>query len=175
MPDLQTWIGNNAGFAARFDQGDLPMAPRMSAIVVTCLDARMDPYQFLGLRMGDAFVIRCLGGRVTDGVLEQIALLQALVAGMGADPLDVIVIHHTDCGVRRFGDSEARQSLSQASGATEETIRALAAENPRASVADDLARLAAAPNLPQGMETAGYVYDVTTGRLEEVTSPDGAD
>ena len=169
MGDLQQLIDNNAGFAANFDQGDLPMAPRMSTVIVTCLDARMDPYRFLGLQMGDAFVIRCLGGRVTDAVMEQIAILQGMVTGIGADPLAVAVIHHTDCGVRMFGNPEFRETLSETSGAAGDAIESLATEDPRRSAAEDAARIRSALSLPDHLEVAGYVYDVTSGRLEEVT------
>jgi len=170
MSDFQTWIDNNAGFAAGFDQGELPIPPRLSALIVTCLDSRVNPSDILGLALGDAFVIRGLGGRVTDEVLEQVAIMQSLVAGMGGGPLDVIVVHHTDCGIRMFGDPELRNRLIASVGASDAKLLALAATDPRESVAEDLARLAAATNLPEAMRVAGYVYDVKTGRLEEVSA-----
>jgi carbonic anhydrase len=172
MADLQTLIDGNLEFARSFNQGGLAIRPRLSTLVLTCLDARVDPAHFLGLQLGDAFVMRNIGGRVTDEVIEQIAILRALamVFGGGA-ALEVAIVHHTDCGTSRFADPQARQRLSQAAGTGEAAIERLAVTDPQTSVAEDLDRLRAAPTLPDELVVAGYVYDVTDGHVREVSAP----
>ena len=98
MADVQTLIDRNREFAGSFDQGDLAILPRLSTLVLTCLDARVDPAHLFGLELGDAVVMRNIGGRVTDEVIEQIAILRALAGLVGGGALEVVIIHHTDCG-----------------------------------------------------------------------------
>ncbi|MEN8145192.1 MAG: carbonic anhydrase [Gemmatimonadota bacterium] len=171
MTDFQTLIDRNLKFASGFDQGDLTIPPRLSTLVVTCIDPRVDPAYFLGLQLGDAFVIRNVGGRVTDGVIEQIAIMRGLVAAMGSGSFEVAIIHHTECGVRRFADPQFRQELGQASGTGEAALEALAATDPQSSVAQDVSRLRAASMLPGELVVAGYVYNVTNGQIQEVHAP----
>ncbi len=174
MTDVQTLIDRNLEFASSFDQGDLAILPRLSTLVLTCLDARVDPAYFLGLELGDAVVMRNIGGRVTDEVIEQIAILQTLAAvlgGGGAAAFEVAIVHHTDCGASRFANPQLRQRLGQAAGTGEAAIERLAITDPQTSVAEDLDRLRAAPNLPDELVVAGYVYDVTDGRVRETFAP----
>ena len=100
MADVQTLIDRNLEFSASFDQGDLAILPRLSTLVLTCLDSRVDPAHFFGLQLGDAVVMRNIGGRVTDGVIEQIAILRALAGLVGGGALEVAIVHHTDCGAQ---------------------------------------------------------------------------
>ncbi len=173
MTDVQTLIDRNLEFANSFDQGDLKILPRLSTLVVTCLDARVDPAHFLGLELGDAVVMRNVGGRVTDEVIEHIAILQVLVGqlGGGSDAFEVAIIHHTDCGASRFTNPQLRQKLGQAAGTSEGAIEKLAITDPQTSVAEDLERLRAAPTLPDELIVAGYVYDVTDGHVRETFAP----
>jgi carbonic anhydrase len=172
MADLQTLIDRNLEFARSFSQGDLAIQPRLSILVLTCLDARVDPAHFLGLQLGDAFVMRSIGGRVTNQVIEQIAILRALAVDLGGGaPLEVAIVHHTDCGTRRFADPQFRQRLGKASGTGETAIERLAITDPQSSVAEDIDRLRAAPTLPDELVVAGYVYDVTDGRVREISAP----
>ncbi len=171
MTDTQTLIDRNHDFASSFNQGDLPLLPRLSTLVLTCLDARVDPAHLLGLELGDAVVMRNIGGRVTDEVIEQIAILRALAEFAGGVALEVAIVHHTDCGASRFANPEVRQRLGQAAGTGEAAIERLAITDPQTSVAEDLDRLRGAPNLPDELVIAGYVYDVTDGHMRETLAP----
>ncbi len=171
MADVHTLIDRNLEFANSFKQGDLGLLPRLSTLIVTCLDARVDPAHFFGLELGDAVVMRNIGGRVTDDVIEHIAIVQALVELAGGAALEVAIVHHTDCGTSRFANPEVRQRLSQAAGTDEAVIERLAITDPQISVAEDLDRLRAAPILPDDLVVAGYVYDVTDGQVRETFAP----
>ncbi|MCZ6462145.1 MAG: carbonic anhydrase [Actinobacteria bacterium] len=171
MTDTQTLIDRNHDFASSFNQGDLPLLPRLSTLVLTCLDARVDPAHLLGLELGDAVVMRNIGGRVTDEVIEQIAILRALAEFAGGVALEVAIVHHTDCGASRFANPEVRQRLGQAAGTGEAAIETLAITDPQTSVAEDIDRLRAAPTLPDELVVAGYVYDVTDGHVREAFAP----
>ena len=171
MTDTQTLIDRNHDFASSFNQGDLPLLPRLSTLVLTCLDARVDPAHLLGLELGDAVVMRNIGGRVTDEVIEQIAILRALAEFAGGVALEVAIVHHTDCGASRFANPEVRQRLGQAAGTGEAAIERLAITDPQTSVAEDLDRLRAAATLPDDLVVAGYVYDVTDGHVREAFAP----
>ena len=171
MADVQTLIDRNLEFAGSFDQGDLAILPRLSTLVLTCLDSRVDPAHFFGLQLGDAVVMRNIGGRVTDGVIEHIAILRALAGLVGGGAFEVAIVHHTDCGASRFANPEVRQKLGQAAGTGEAVIERLAITDPQISVAEDLDRLRAALILPDDLVVAGYVYDVTDGHVREAFAP----
>ncbi len=171
MADVQTLIERNREFASSFDQGDLAILPRLSTLVLTCLDARVDPAHILGLELGDAVVMRNIGGRVTNEVIEHIAILRGLAVVLGSGALEVAIVHHTDCGASRFANPQVRKKLAQASGTGEAAIERLAITGPQASVAEDLDRLRAAPTLPDELVVAGYVYDVTDGQVREIFAP----
>ena len=171
MADVHTLIERNVEFANNFSQGDLPLLPRVSTLVVTCLDARVDPAHFFGLELGDAIVMRNIGGRVTDQVIEQIAILQGLAVVAGAAGFDVAVVHHTDCGASRFANPQVRQKIDQVAGTGQAAIERLAITDPRVSVTEDLDRLRAAPTLRDKLVVAGYVYDVTDGQVREIVAP----
>ena len=174
MADVQTLVDRNVEFARGFDQGDLAILPRLSTLVLTCVDARVDPALILGLELGDAVVIRNVGGRVTDEVIEHIAILQALgnaLAGGESFPLEVAIVHHNDCGASRFSNPKLKQMLGEATGTGEAAIERLAISDPHTSVADDIDRLRGASTLPDHIVVAGYVYDVTDGHLRETFAP----
>jgi len=171
MSDVQSLVDRNLEFASSFDQGDLAILPRLSTLVLTCLDARVDPAHFFSLELGDAVVMRNIGGRVTDEVIEQIAILRGLAVVLGAGAFEVAIVHHTDCGASRFANPQLRQRLGQAAGTGETVIERLASIDPHTSVAEDLDRLRAAPVLPDKLVVAGYVYDVTDGQVHEVSAP----
>ncbi len=171
MADVHTLIHRNLEFADSFTHGKLSLPPRLSTLVLTCLDARVDPAHLFGLELGDAVVMRNIGGRVTDEVIEQISILRGLAFVAGAGAIEVAVLHHTDCGASRFAKPQVRQRMGQAAGVDEAAIERLAITDPRISVAEDLDRLRAAPTLPDELVVAGYVYDVTDGHVRETIAP----
>ncbi len=171
MADVHTLIDRNLKFANSFSQGGLGLPPRLSILILTCLDARVDPAHLFRLELGDAVVMRNIGGRVTDEIIEQIAILRGLAVVAGGTGFEVAVIHHTDCGASRFANPQVRQKMSQVVGTGEAAIERLAISDPQISVAQDRDRLRAAQTLPNELVVAGYVYDVTDGHAREVVAP----
>lgn len=158
----------------RFARDYAPVAlapPTAQTVIVTCLDHRVDPAIVLGLRLGEAPVIRNAGGRVTDAVIEDIAYLgylaEQLFGGQGApDTLfEVAIIHHTQCGTGFLADPDFRQRAAAATGLSEAALEAAAVPDPHATVEADVERLLAAPLLSPKVSVSGHVYDVATGRV----------
>jgi carbonic anhydrase len=148
--------------------------PTAQVIVITCLDHRIDPAAALGLRPGDAPVLRNAGGRVTEPVLEEIAYLaflaERLSGGKIADDsrFEVAVIHHTQCGTGFLADPEFRRDASAAIGVGETALENSAVVDPYATVATDVKLLLDSPLLPPGMRVSGHVHDLDTGRITTV-------
>jgi carbonic anhydrase len=148
--------------------------PAAQVIVVTCLDHRVDPAITLGLKLGDAPVLRNAGGRVTQPVIEEIAFLAFLGRRLSGGQLtddrrfEVAVIHHTQCGTGFLADPGFRREASEATGVDEAALGASAVGDPRATVSTDVERLLASPLLPPKMGVSGHVYDLETGRVTTV-------
>jgi len=155
-------LGNNEQYAASFDQADLPLPPGKKVAVVACMDARLNVYGALGLHEGDAHVIRNAGGVVTDDEIRSLAISQRL---LGTE--EIILIHHTDCGMLTFGDEEFRRSIEAETGIEPEWA-AEAFNDLDADVRQSIARIKASPFIPHTDSIRGFVYDVKTGRLREV-------
>jgi carbonic anhydrase len=155
-------LRNNEAYAGSFDKGDLPIPPGKKVAVIACMDARLDPARALGLEEGDAHVIRNAGGVVTDDAIRSLAISQRL---LGTE--EIVLIHHTGCGMLTFNDDEFRASIEKDTG-----IRpAWAAEafaDLEGDVRQSIARIQASPFL-QSKNVRGFVYEVETGRLREVT------
>jgi carbonic anhydrase len=156
-------IANNASYAAEFQKGDLPMPPARKVVVLACMDARVNPYGILGLEEGDAHIIRNAGGVVTDDEIRSIAISQRL---LGTE--EIILIHHTDCGMLTFTDDEFRRSIQDETGIKPEWA-AEAFPDLEEDVRQSIARIAASPFIPRKDSVRGFVYEVETGRLREVT------
>lgn len=143
--------------------------PATPVLVVTCLDHRVDPAVVLGLRLGDAPVIRNSGGRVTDAVIDDIAFLAFLaerLRGGRADTLfEVAVIHHTQCGTGMLADPGFRHGVAEATGISEAALESTAVTDPHTTVKEDVERLLGSPELSRKVSVSGHVYDVTTGRV----------
>jgi len=145
--------------------------PAAQMIVVTCLDHRVDPAITLGLKLGEAPVLRNAGGRVTQPVIEEIAYLaflrRELFGGQLTDGrrFEVAVIHHTQCGTGFLADPGFRREAAEATGVDEAKLQASAVDDPRTTVSSDVERLLASPLLPPEMGVSGHVYDVETGRV----------
>ena len=155
-------LQNMEQYAARFDKGDLPLPPAKHIAILACMDARLNPYGLLGLSEGDAHVIRNAGGVVTDDEIRSLAISQRL---LGTD--EIILIHHTDCGMLTFSDEEFRTQVQQETGIKPhwscETFTDLEED-----VRQSIARIKASPFVPRKDHVRGFVYDVKTGNLTEV-------
>jgi carbonic anhydrase len=156
-------LQNAEQYAANFDRGDLPLPPAKRVAIVACMDARLDPHRLLGLEEGDAHVIRNAGGVVTDDEIRSLSISQRLLGTQ-----EVILIHHTECGMLTFTDDEFRQQIQEETGIKP----GWAAETFNDSTEDvrqSIARIKSSPFIPNKDSIRGFVYDVKTGRLEEVT------
>ena len=154
----------NDAYASSFSKGNLPMPPGRQVAVLVCMDARLDPARFLGLEEGDAHVIRNAGGRASDDAIRSLAISQQL---LGTN--EVVVIHHTDCGMLTFNNEDLRQKLKQELNADAEHIDFLPFKDLEQSVRDDVAAIKNSPFLLKNIEVSGFIYDVRSGRLLPVT------
>jgi len=155
-------VRNNQSYAGSFKKGDLPLPPAKHVAVVACMDARLDVHKILGLQEGDAHVIRNAGGAVTDDAIRSLAISQRLLGTK-----EIILIHHTDCGMLTFHDDDLKRKIEEETG-----IRpAFALEafgDLDQDVKQSIARIKASPFIPNKSSIRGFVYDVRTGRLNEV-------
>jgi carbonic anhydrase len=138
--------------------------------VITCLDPRVDPAHFLGLELGDAVVVRNVGGRVTPEVINDVAFIGQIAENVLPDgPLfEVAVIHHTQCGTAALADRTFRRRYAQRIGAPECHLREHAVLDPTATVTRDVERLRSAQAIPARVSVSGHVYDVVTGLVRTV-------
>jgi carbonic anhydrase len=160
---IDEFLQNNEAFAEGFDKGELPLPPARKVAIVACMDARLNPYPILGLSLGDAHVIRNAGGVITDDEIRSLAISQHL---LGTE--EIMLIHHTDCGMLTFSDAEFEQMLEQEAGRRPEW-RPRSFPDLEASVRDSMQRIRESPFIPRTDAVRGFVYDVKTGRLHEVT------
>jgi carbonic anhydrase len=156
-------LRNAETYAAGFDKGDLPIPPARKIAVLACMDARLNPYALLGLKEGDAHIIRNAGGVVTDDEIRSLAISQRL---LGTE--EIILIHHTDCGMLTFTDDEFKRSVQDDVGIKPEWA-AEAFPDLDEDVRQSIARIQASPFIPRKDSVRGFVYEVETGRLREVT------
>ena len=164
---IDEYLAGNDAYAAEFDGADLPIVPRTKTIIVSCVDSRVDPAQIFGLGNGDAFVLRSVGGRVTPHMIAQVAMVQTLAGPQPeTGPLDVVVMHHTQCGTARFRDDDLRNQAAAAAAIHESEIAPVIVIDPHESVAQDKALLEDA--LPEGTNVTAFVYDLATGRVTQV-------
>src|SRR4051794_29628210 len=154
-------LKNAESYAASFDTADPPKQAARVA-VVACMDARLNPYALLGLQEGQAHVIRNAGGVVTDDAIRSLAISQRL---LGTE--EIMLIHHTDCGMLKFTDDEFRRSVQEETGIKPQWA-AEAFADLEEDVRQSIARIQASPFLPRKDAVRGFVYDVETGRLREV-------
>jgi carbonic anhydrase len=170
MTRITSLLERNEQFARDYSPAPLGR-PAAQAVIVTCLDHRVDPAVFLGLRLGDAPVIRNAGGRVTRAVIEDVAFLGFLAgqlfAGQGGDGtlFEVAVIHHTQCGTGFLADPGFLRQAAGATGLPEAALADSAVGDPHRTVAADVERLLASPLLSPKVSVSGHVYDIATGRL----------
>lgn len=163
MGQVTELLEANTRFAASFDQGDLEIAPRRGLLVLTCIDARIDPARALGLDLGDAHVLRNAGGRASDD-----AVRSALVSSWLLGTREFVVIHHTGCGMLSFTDDVLHEKIRTEKGVDVSDQDYLTFSDLEQSVRDDVARLRDEKALPDDVTVSGFVYEVETGRLREV-------
>jgi len=153
----------NDAYAAQFTKGDLPMPPGRRFAVVTCMDARIDPAKALGLEEGDAHVIRNAGGIVTDDALRSLVISRTLLGTQEA-----FVIGHTDCGMLTFTNDQIRGMLDDELGAEAAHVDFQPFPDERDRVAASVRRVRESNLVPDDYGVRGFVYDVKTGRIDEV-------
>jgi carbonic anhydrase len=180
MNNLDRMLERNKDFATRQSAAgtlmpSLPRAlPHVKAVIIGCADMRVDPAEILGVKLGEAVVIRNIGGRITPGLLEQLGLLGRIgqvaeeIPGGGGE-FHLIVLHHTDCGMTRLAGDPAL--LAHYFQIQEGELKAKAVTDPRAAVAVDVALLRSVPALPAEWLLSGLVYDVASGRVDVVVPP----
>ena len=156
-------LENNAAYADTFD-GPLPLPPAKGVAVVACMDARLNVYGALGLKEGDAHVIRNAGGVITDDEIRSLAISQRLLG-----TTEIVLIHHTDCGMLTFTDDEFKQSIQDDTG-IKPSWAAEAFADLDTDVRQSIARIKSSPFVPNVSSVRGFVFDVATGRLNEVTA-----
>ena len=162
MSATDDYLRNNAAYAAGFS-GPLPLPPSRHVAVVACMDARLNVYGILGLEEGEAHVIRNAGGVVTDDEIRSLAISQRLLGTR-----EIILIHHTDCGMLTFTDDEFKAAILKETGIKPEWA-AEAFDDLDTDVRQSIARIKASPFIPHTDAVRGFVFDVATGRLNEVS------
>jgi len=163
MSVTEEYLKNNGNYESNDGRGALPMPPSKHVAVVACMDARLDVYRILGLVEGEAHVIRNAGGVVTDDALRSLVISQRLLGTK-----EIILIHHTDCGMLTFKDDELREKISAEVG--EKPLFALQAfDDLDRDVREGLHRVHSNPFLLHRDAVRGFIFDVATGKLHEVT------
>ena len=162
MSTTDDLLRNAETHAASFDKGDLPIPPAHKLAVLACMDARLNPYGILGLQEGDAHILRNAGGVVSDDEIRSLAISQRL---LGTE--EIILIHHTDCGMLTFTDDEFKRAVQDDVGIKPEWA-AEAFDDLDADVRQSVARIKASPFIPHKDAVRGFVFDVATGKLNKV-------
>jgi len=155
-------VRNADSYGESFSSGDLPMPPAKQVAVVACMDARLNPYGLLGLQEGEAHVIRNAGGVITDDAIRSLAISQRL---LGTE--EIMLIHHTDCGMLTFKDDDFRRQVEQETG-VKPGWAAECFDDLDGDVRQSIARIKASPFIPKKDQVRGFVYEVESGRLREV-------
>src|SRR4249920_77103 len=163
MTEIDDLVRNADSYTEAFEGGELPLPPAKRVAVVACMDARLNPYGLLGLQEGDAHVIRNAGGVVTEDEIRSLAISQRL---LGTE--EIVLIHHTDCGMLTFTDDSFRGDLQKDTG-----IKPTWSPESFTDLDDDvrssIGRIKGSPFIPHRDAVRGFVYDVHTGKLREVT------
>jgi carbonic anhydrase len=166
MSETDRLLANNEDFASAFDRGDVPGKPTLGIAIVACMDCRLDVIAALGLQPGQAHILRNAGGAVTDDVVRSLAISQRRLGTR-----EVILVHHTGCGMTTLTDDEFRAELLRETGvAPPFAIESF--EDVEVDVRQSIERVRRSPFHPHRDQVRGFVYDVDTGRLSEV-APSG--
>jgi carbonic anhydrase len=157
-------LRNNEAYAETFDKANLPLPPAKGVAIVACMDARLDIYGMLGLQEGDAHVIRNAGGVITDDEIRSLAISQRLLGTS-----EIVLIHHTDCGMLTFSDDELKAQIHAEVG-LKPHFSMESFSDLEEDVRQSIARIQSSPFIPNKDSVRGFVYEIETGRLREVTS-----
>jgi len=171
MTNTQKLIQRNEAFARTFSKPDLPIIPKFRSVVLACGDARVDPAHILNLELGDSVVIRNNGARVTEEFINELATLTFMVANMDGDnpgPFELILLHHTQCGAERFADPQFQAAIQQNLGID---LSDAAIYDHEDCIRDDIQRLRDSEKIPDHVTVSGYLYDVKSGIIREVSAP----
>jgi carbonic anhydrase len=171
LTTFDTLLERNQDFAVHHFLKDLSMMPTLRTMIIGCVDPRVDPAHVLGLKLGDAIVIRNVGGRVTPATLQIMGMLGGIAQRAGGPPtgFHLVVLQHTHCGIAHLEGQP--DMLASYFGIGQEELAAQAVTDPHTAVAVDVAALRATPALPESWLVSGLVYDVTTGQIEVVVPP----
>ncbi len=161
MSVVNKLLEGNASYSESFDKEDLPMPPARRVAVVACMDARLDVYRMLGLELGEAHVIRNAGGVITDDAIRSLVISQRLLGTQ-----EILLIHHTDCGMLTFRDDEVKAQIFQELG-LRPPFALEAFEDPEEDIRQSITRIKASPFILHKDAVRGFVFDVKTGRLTE--------
>jgi carbonic anhydrase len=156
-------LQNAREYAASFDKAELPLPPARKVAVLACMDARLVPSRILGLQEGDAHVIRNAGGVVTDDAIRSLAISQRLLGTQ-----EIVLLHHTDCGMLTFSDDEFKRSIQDETG-IKPTWAVEAFGDLDEDVRQSIARIEASPFIPNKGSVRGFVYDVHSGEVREIS------
>jgi carbonic anhydrase len=176
MSNIAPLMERNRAFAASGTWRDtprLPFLPFKGLYIITCIDPRVDPAEFLRLEFAEAIVARTVGGRVTEAVLQDLSYIGYLVEAKAPEGpyFEAVVIHHTDCGSRLLEDPELRHGFARRSGYDEAMLALLPATVPVETVRTDVQKVLSAPQISPRITVSGAVYDTATGLLEIVAEP----
>ncbi|CAN5764952.1 carbonic anhydrase [soil metagenome] len=163
MAIFDEFLEANGQYAESFESGDLAVPPARSVAVVTCMDARLHPEQFLGIDLGDAHVIRNAGGRVSDDAIRSLVISQRL---LGTN--EVVVIHHTDCGMMTFENEDLASKIQEDLGVDASGHDFLTFADLEQSVRDDVEALKDSDLIPEDVTLVGAVYEVESGEVREI-------
>jgi carbonic anhydrase len=163
MSVIDELLQSAEAYSERFDKGELPLPPAKRVAVLACMDARLNPYGLLGLSEGDAHVIRNAGGVVTDDEIRSLSISQRL---LGTE--EIMLIHHTDCGMLTFQDDDFRRQIQDDTG-IKPAWSAECFDDLEDDVRQSIARIKASPFIPKKDKVRGFIYEVESGRLREVS------
>jgi carbonic anhydrase len=162
MTVIDELLENASAYAETFDKGELLLPPARRVAIVACMDARLNPHALLGLEEGDAHVIRNAGGVITEDEIRSLAISQRL---LGTE--EVMLIHHTDCGMLTFKDDDLRRQIQDETGVKPQWA-AEAFDDLEEDVRQSIGRIHASPFIPRKDKIRGFIYEVETGRVREV-------
>jgi len=162
MSVTEELLQNNKAYVESFEKGDLPLPPAREVAVVACMDARIDVHKILGLEEGDAHVIRNAGGVITDDEIRSLTISQRLLGTR-----EIILIHHTDCGMLTFSDDDLKAQIHEEVG-MKPHFSMESFSDLEEDVRQSIARIQASPFVPHKESVRGFIYEVETGRLREV-------